>query len=83
MDDSVDSRCPIPATSLTPDPPEDPPTSLIHLTPLTGFSHLTWPKLDSGSSSPQIFCPTFTTIHSTALAQISNSFIPLFRYPHI
>lgn len=76
-------RCPTPATSLNTDPPEDPPTPLIHLTPLTGFSHPTWPKLDSGLSSPQIFCPTFTTIHLTVLAQISNSFTPLFQYPHI
>lgn len=51
---------------------------------LGGMSHLTWPKLDSGSSSPARPAPKFTTIHPNAMAHILDSFIPLFLvFPHL
>lgn len=69
---------PIPELSLISYPPAEPTASSVCRTGLSGVSRLAQPKLDSGLSSPQTFCPQFTTMSSNALAHIFNSFDPLF-----
>lgn len=75
---------PVPEPSLISDPPEEPPASSVCHPGISGVSRLARPKLDSGLSSPRPSTPQFTTIHSNSLAQIFNSFDPLFLVsPHL